>query len=380
VNIQLIGNYLGDRQQSMQRFADFLARGLGERGHHVRLTRPEPVFGRLCPGANGIGKWLGYIDKFLLFPRRLRRLAQTSPAQTIFHVCDHSNAMYGRCLGGGPSLLTCHDLLAVRGALGESATMCRSSPAGRVLQKCILARIGDFPLVACASSFTRSDLRRLVPGRPENWSVVIHNALNDHFHPMEPAAAAAIISQRFPLLANSRFLLHVGSSHPRKNRAFLARAIAAGSSPWQGNVVFAGESASSEERAAFAEAGVAERLWEFTDPGHEEIKALYSIAHALVFPSWSEGFGWPVIEAMACGCPVVASTLTSVPEVAGGAALLVDPGNPLEGAMALQKLENPFTREELQRLGFENLLRFDRNRILESNENLYRQLLQGGSK
>ncbi len=75
MKILLVGNYLPDRQESMQRFANMLQIGLVELGHEVRLIRPEPFFGRLRPSGNGLGKWLGYVDKFLLFPRQLRGAA-----------------------------------------------------------------------------------------------------------------------------------------------------------------------------------------------------------------------------------------------------------------------------------------------------------------
>jgi hypothetical protein len=78
LRVLLIGNYAPDRQESMQRFAQTLATHLPERGLDVRLLRPEARLGRLHAGTHGIGKWLGYIDKFVFFPRQLaRELAQT---------------------------------------------------------------------------------------------------------------------------------------------------------------------------------------------------------------------------------------------------------------------------------------------------------------
>lgn len=73
MNVLLVGNYVTDRQQSMQLFCDMLARGLKEFGHSVRISRPEPLIGRMLPNSTGIGKWLGYVDKFTIFPRRLKR-------------------------------------------------------------------------------------------------------------------------------------------------------------------------------------------------------------------------------------------------------------------------------------------------------------------
>src|SRR5207237_4838142 len=119
-----IGNYEPDAQQSMQRFAALMAKELPPAGLDVTVMRPEPFVGRLCPGPKGVGKWLGYIDKFLIFPRRLKRrmkeLRMGSESRLVVHICDHSNAFYTRYLRVVPHVVTCHDMLAVRSALGES--------------------------------------------------------------------------------------------------------------------------------------------------------------------------------------------------------------------------------------------------------------------
>ena len=115
--VLLIGNYPPDRQQSMQRFAMMMLDGLTVAGIVAELIQPQPFFGRFRYAGGFVAKWLAYIDKFVLFPRRLRSKLKAAPA--LVHICDHSNAMYARHIRGVPVVATCHDLLAVRGALGE---------------------------------------------------------------------------------------------------------------------------------------------------------------------------------------------------------------------------------------------------------------------
>src|SRR5258708_722987 len=110
MKILLIGNYIPDQQESMQRFANMLEVGLTQLGHEVRLIRPEPFFGKIRPSPEGFGKWLGYIDKFLLFPSRLRKAIAWAD---VVHICDHSDAFYTKYIQNKPHLVTCHDLLAV---------------------------------------------------------------------------------------------------------------------------------------------------------------------------------------------------------------------------------------------------------------------------
>ena len=106
VRVLLIGNYARDEQQSMQRFVRVLLDQLSIRGVPVELLSPQPVWGRRGNAQAGLGKWLGYLDKFVLFPAVLRRhlrkaqAAATSPL--VAHVCDHSNAAYTRSLSRVP--------------------------------------------------------------------------------------------------------------------------------------------------------------------------------------------------------------------------------------------------------------------------------------
>ena len=94
--ILLIGNYPLDRQQSMQRFAAMMLDGLTTAGVPAHLIQPEPFFGRFRYAGKFVAKWLAYLDKFFLFPRRLRKELRKRPA--VVHICDHSNAMYARTI------------------------------------------------------------------------------------------------------------------------------------------------------------------------------------------------------------------------------------------------------------------------------------------
>jgi glycosyltransferase involved in cell wall biosynthesis len=91
----------------------------------------------------------------------------------------------------------------------------------------------------------------------------------------------------------------------------------------------------------------------------EDLPALYSAAQMFVFPSHYEGFGLPVLEAMACGTPVISSRASSLPEVVGDAGFLVEPDDPEQLAAAMELLAlNPNVREDLRRRGHERAGRF----------------------
>jgi len=117
----------------------------------------------------------------------------------------------------------------------------------------------------------------------------------------------------------------------------------------------------------------------FTGQFREQDKApLLSAATIFAFPSLYEGFGIPVLEAMACGTPVVTSNLSALPEVAGDAGLLVDPYDPDAICNAFAELlENQSRRDELSRRGLERARHFTWHEVAEQTVRVYRQVLSG---
>jgi len=358
----LIGNYPPDEQESMIRFADLLARGLRSRNYSVEIVQPRPFFRHAAQRRNSLAKWLAYVDKWILFPRRLRRIVRERQYRfghdLRFHICDHSNAPYLEHLPADRTAITCHDVLAIRGALGFADSHCPASRTGVYLQRWILKHLSDAPRVACVSQLTMRHLCEttgITKPRP-GWRV-LHNAVNAPFRKIETDDAIRILKQQRIRLPQP-FLFHVGSSLPRKNRRMLLQMVSQ-HRPWPGHICFAGEAA---ETALIKEAetlGLSHRVHSVAKPSHLTLCALYSLAHAFVFPSYSEGFGWPIIEAQACGAPVIASDLEPLSEVSGGAALHCDVKDPKAFARALETLEDAEARAALIVDGLRNADRFD---------------------
>jgi glycosyltransferase involved in cell wall biosynthesis len=202
--------------------------------------------------------------------------------------------------------------------------------------------------VIAVSAATRADLIRLAGVPPEKIAVV-HHGLSPRFRPVEDAAAIATAQARYSI--GGEYFLYVGTIQPRKNLLRLIEAFAqilriadANLQSAIGNLqlVIAGKKGwlteAIERRAA--ELGVADRVHFAGYIADDDLPALLSGALAFVFPSLYEGFGMPVLEAMACGAPVLTSTTSSLPEVAGDAALLVDPEDTAAIAAGLARLAN----------------------------------------
>jgi hypothetical protein len=219
MNILLIGNYPLGEQRSMHCFADLLRRMLEETGHRVTLVRPTPILGYGSATA-GLGKWLGYIDRFLLFRPTLGRCAA---AADLVHICDQANAVYVSLLEDRPHIVTCHDTLAIRSALNEI----EENPtrwSGRVYQRRILGGLRRAQHVACVSERTRMELSRLGGVARERLSVV-PNALHYPYRPMARGEASERI-RRWGIPDDRRYFLHVGCNAWYKNRPGVVRIFA----------------------------------------------------------------------------------------------------------------------------------------------------------
>lgn len=371
LRVLLVGNYAHDHFLSMEKFAAMLADGLARAGVAVRVVRPPPILGRLRRGATGLGKWLGYLDKFVLFAPRLWL---ASGWADVVHICDHGNAMYvGACRRGRVRVVTCHDLLAVRGALGED-TACTASAFGRWLQRWILSGLRRADCVPCVSVYTQSDALRLVGRGPAHVPLIL-NGLNRSFAPVPPQVAAERLAPWWERLAARPFVLHVGSNHVRKNRAGVVRAFAAYARDSDATLVLAGQPLPPALEQLIVALGVQERVLPLIQPSDAQVEALYSTAFATLFPSLSEGFGWPVVEAQACGCPVVASDIPPFREIAGSTVLMAGPED-VEGlAQALRTLEDPQRRAQLIAAGTANATRFTAARMVGEYLALYQSLL-----
>jgi len=370
--VLLIGNYPPDRQQSMQRFALMMLDGLTAAGIPAELIQPQPFFGRFQYAGRFVAKWLAYIDKFVLFPRRLRSRLKAAPA--LVHICDHSNAMYARQIQNVPVVSTCHDLLAVRGALGEQ-TDCPASFTGKLLQRWIVSGLESATVVSCVSQATLADARRLVIGRNGKPRFeMISLGLNYPYRELAPLEARVRLAQHSILVSDRPFVLHVGSNLHRKNRTGVLRIFARCQDQWDGSLVFAGEPLSDALRALARQLGVLERVVEVANATSESLEALYNCAIALLFPSTFEGFGWPIAEAQACGCPVICTDREPMTEVAGDAALTHDLEDEAGFAADLLRLTNPAEREPWKAKGLENAKRFSSAHMIAKYCELYRSL------
>ena len=331
MNILIVANYEPDHQISMKRFADAVGHGLRARGHEVMTIAPVAILLPRIPRRNGVGKWLGYVDKYLLFPSKLRRAARTAD---VVLIGDHSNAVYASVVRTRTHIVTCHDIIAIRAARGlEDGWRVRLT--GRLLQAWILRSLVGAQHVACVSDHTRRQLIELAPQLAGRTSLV-YNGLNFDFHPSEGPTANRTAARY--ALGNTPYFIHVGSSLARKNRIHVVRAFHAMRQmrpTMPHRLVFVGAGLNDDVQAEVSALGLEQQVIGLGNVDNEQLRDLYTSATALIFPSLSEGFGWPVIEAQACGCPAFVSDRPPMTEIGGDAAIAIDVLDPVAAARSI---------------------------------------------
>jgi glycosyltransferase involved in cell wall biosynthesis len=230
--------------------------------------------------------------------------------------------------------------------------------------------------IIAVSSVTKEDIVRILRVPPEKVHV-IHEAPAASFRPIDKESARKVLHPHWTV--PERFALYVGTIEPRKNLVRLLQAYArlrhggavphklvfVGQRGWKAAPVFkAVETLGLQDAVAFL--GYVPR---------DVLVALYNLAEALVFPSLYEGFGLPVVEAMACGTPVITSRSGSLGEISDDAAEFVDPTSVESIAHALQcVLNDPARQAELRQRGLIHASRFSWEATARQTQALYRQV------
>ena len=372
MKILLVGNYVPDGQHSMLGYSALLSQGLQEAGHEVRTVHPPYVLGRIGKVLPRFYKWFAYVDKLVLGPSHIRSAVDDAD---VVHVCDHSNAMYIPQASCVPYVITCHDLLAVRGSLGEE-TDCPASALGKWLQRWILQSLKRADRIACVSTATLTDVQRLLP--EHNSAEVVLSGRRYNLGPVSESECGARLRQVKGLNTGRRYVLHVGSGHRRKNREAVIRVFAEVAQQIDADLVLAGKRLTAAERQLAARLNVMDRMVETGPVSNDFLAALYSRALVFFFPSRFEGFGWPIIEAQGCGCPVVCSNRAPFPEVAGTAAMMRDVEDEQGFAEDILKLfGDAALRSTLIGKGFENVRRFTAETMISKYIAIYESVLAG---
>ncbi len=300
----------------------------------------------------------------LLIQMTLAWAASRRVQADVVHLLDGS---FGYMAGGLPlrrTLVTVHDMIPALQMQGRFPCA-RPGWAARQLIGASLGVVRRAGGVHAISHCTARDVAALT-GRPAD--VVVHNPLREWAG--EPAMPASVPA--------GAFVLHVGHNAFYKNRAGVLEIFARVATAHPGlHLVMAGPAPTPQLAERARALGLGTRLQWMHDPGSAQLAWLYGHAGLLLFPSLYEGFGWPPLEALQHGCPVVCADTGSLPEVVGDAAVVWPPTD-IDGfaQQALRVLGDRALARTMVANGQARLRHFTAQRLVEGLLPLYKRLAQ----
>ena len=308
-----------------------------------------------------------YGSRYVLYPRLARR-----ESADVYHILDHGNASLIRYLDPARTVVTCHDLIPL--IFSREGTSLWPWLSRRMLQEA-MSGIAKAGCVAADSSSTRRDLIERLGLRPDKIHVV-PLGIDEELRPPSPEERKAA-RESFGFARDEAVLVHAGQNASYKNLEGLLSIFQLLAQRGQPVLLArAGVRFSAIQSRHAVKLGVEKRVRDLGPLPRERLRQLYHAADLLVYPSWYEGFGFPPLEAMACGLPAAVSNRGSLPEIVGDAALIADPADPAHFADAAEKiLRDPALQAELRKKGFAQAAKFRWKETAARMGSIYRSLL-----
>ncbi len=370
--------------QSMPRYLYMLADGMRKRGHHVEIMAPVERIAKLS-NSKSLKKWFGYIDQYVIFKRELAVKVRDSPVDSLFVFTDHALGPWVPVVQARPHVIHCHDFIAQRSALDQIPNQTLGW-TGKVYQRYIRNGYSKGRNFISVSEKTQRDLHEFL-GRTPEFSEVVYNGLNSKLTNENSKEARAKVGKVAGVDVGDGYLLHVGGNQWYKNRIGVIDIY----TEWRNTsqaalpLLFVGEKPDFATLHAKTNSPYASDIYFISDQDDKFIRSAYSGSTVFLFPSITEGFGWPIAEAMVCGSIVITTGETPMTEVGADAAMYV-PKMPADikarKAWAQGVAETISTivnitaaeRAAIVNRGYENVDRFKLDRALDKIESIYKKL------
>ncbi|OXA74394.1 mannosyl transferase [Flavobacterium aquidurense] len=372
--------------QSMPRYAKMLADGMQQKGYEVLIWKPEPFFHKLP--FSPIKKWLGYIDQYFVFPLKVKSKLRRCSDDTIFVFADQALGPWVPLVKTKPHVIHCHDFLALNSALGKIPEN-PTRETGKIYQNFIRRGFSKGKHFISISKKTQEDLHELHEGDITS-SAVCYNGLNREFKVLDAHSARNSLDNLLNIDLSAGYILHVGGNQFYKNRKGVIEIYDA----WRASsdvvlpLLLVGAQPADQLKVVYEKAEYKKDIHFVIGLEDQYINAAYSGATCLLFPSLDEGFGWPIAEAMACGCPVITTNRAPMTEILGFADFFLIERRPFEWVL-VEKWSSESARQitriihlseaerqECVATGLEAIKKFDTELFLNQLEEEYQLVLK----
>lgn len=309
-----------------------------------------------------------YYERFWKFPRTVHQ--QTTD---IVHIIDHSDGHIAYTSKNQPTVITCHDLINYFYPQNLQGSV-QIPWISNALWRRSIHGMKQANHIITVSQQTAHDVTQILDIPPAKITVV-PNATSG-FHPLFPLERE-VLRQQHKLSPHTTCLLNVGSNHPRKNITTILQVIQHLKTK-QIPIQFwkVGADFTPEQQAWIQAHDLQSSVTYLGKPDQPTLMQLYNAADMLLAPSIHEGFGITLLEAMACGTPIITANTSAMPEVVGDAGVLIDPLNVEAIAAAILHLRQDNTyRQTLIQKGLERVKAFTWEAVAEAIAQVYESLL-----
>ena len=273
-----------------------------------------------------------------------------------------------------PVILTLHDIIYLEAKRGTSKQTSLYQRFGNLYRKWIVPKIaGSCSTIITVSNFEKEQIEKRLK-LSDSKVKVVYNGVGENFRPEFDDQKLAEIRAGYGLPDD--FILFLGNTDPKKNLQGVLKAYARYCSQAESILPLAIVDLAPETLAAvlkeIGHSELAENIKLLGYVQNSDLPAIYSLCRLFLYPSLRESFGLPIVEAMACGAPVITSNTSSMPEIADDAAMLVDPMDPGQIAQAISLLLNDENAREAQiASGYRRAARFSWTETAEQALHIY---------
>lgn len=352
-----IGNYAFSLFEAIKSLVDVDHVFFDTKNFTVReLTRSENI---------AIARRIPLVDNNPFFYYRMQGHI---PEYDLYHLTNQNISFFKVA----PKVITCHDIIH---------EMYPASKMHLIMGKMMYKGLKDAAHIITDSDATATDLQHKYGISKEKMTTIYLGIDPEIFIPREDVSS---IWSKYGLERNKEYILHISSEQPRKNIEGIIKAfywLKKRSGKKDLILLKVGEPQYAQDRkniaSLIASLGLEKDVLFLGRVPTEDLARLYCIAKMFVFPSFYEGFGLPVIEAMACGCPVITSNVSSLPEVAGDACIIVDPRDHQKmGSSMLELLQDDVLWNSLVHKGIDRAAIFSWDKCASETAKVYAHVLE----